>query len=156
MDIPEIAIIYKFLIGDYWYVGSTTESIKERMRHHKEASVKHPEWKLYKYIHENGGWDVVHVELVEFWKHDIRTEVWEKENLYIKLDDPFCLNTRSAKMCYEKAAKRNNDARRIKYAKRKEDAEAYKVYLAEARKANQVSRDRKKIAKSPESAIPAK
>ena len=60
-------IIYAILVDEYFYIGSSTLPIEERMKNHysrsKLTSQKYS--KLYKYIHEvRGGWDnIVYISL---------------------------------------------------------------------------------------------
>lgn len=49
-------IIYKIVIGDKCYVGSTKNFILRKSQH-KQASNKNHNIKLYNIINENGGWD---------------------------------------------------------------------------------------------------
>jgi hypothetical protein len=56
----EKTTVYKIVCKDPkitdLYVGHTTD-FRQRLRRHKEDSVKHPDRKLYKMILDNGGWD---------------------------------------------------------------------------------------------------
>ena len=50
-----MGIIYAILDEEYFYIGSTTKSIEERIQQHKYH--KESDMKLYKYINEiRGGW----------------------------------------------------------------------------------------------------
>jgi len=89
-------IIYAILDDGYFYIGSTTQSILERMGLHISASKgKSKNSKFYKYINEvRKGWeDIIYITLEEVeCEHD--TELRNKEYEYIKknIKDPYCLN----------------------------------------------------------------
>ena len=58
-------IIYAILDEEYFYIGSTTKSIEERINKHILES-KTKVIKLYKYINKvRGGWDnIIYIEVI--------------------------------------------------------------------------------------------
>jgi len=87
--------IYRIVVGDSYYSGSTTMSLDERLLSHKYMSKKHPEMKLYKKAIELG-LDAMTIELVEHYPCNSKIELLQRENMYINLSDPLCLNMRPA------------------------------------------------------------
>ena len=92
-DIPRNGTIYRLVLGEYYYTGSTFETIHHRVKEHK-GCVKRGggNRKLYKHITENGGWDAVKVLVLETNILDEAT-LLRKEQSYINLADPYCLNS---------------------------------------------------------------
>jgi len=89
--------IYAIIDDGYFYIGSTTQSLLERLGLHISASKnKFSKSKLYKYINNiRGGWvDILYITLEEVECRTIK-ELKEKEYSYIKphIGDKFCLNT---------------------------------------------------------------
>ena len=86
-------IIYAILDEEYFYIGSTTKSIEERINKHILES-KTKVIKLYKYINKvRGGWDnIIYICLEEI--ECTKEELQSKEYEYItKYYNNFCLNT---------------------------------------------------------------
>jgi len=81
-------ILYKICIADYTYIGSTRDWI-QRQRNHKSdffnANRPAYNYKLYKTIRENGGWDAIEKSPIEEYDCDgpiqahIREEHWRRE-----------------------------------------------------------------------------
>ena len=90
-------IIYAIIDDGYFYIGSTTRSLIERMDNHINASKSHSKKykKLYKYINEiRGNWgDIIYITLEEL---DCASEYELKkiEYQYIEqcINDDKCLN----------------------------------------------------------------
>jgi hypothetical protein len=96
--------IYRIVCGEYFYYGSCTTSIADRKKVHKHRSKK-PSGKLYEMI--NGKeWNI---ELV--FEAPEGSNLREIEDAYIKpnLENPFCLNERSAKFDSEKDKRRKKN-----------------------------------------------
>lgn len=94
--IVKLGHIYRMLIGDYHYTGSTIETIEHRFRKHQEAlktkqKKSNETYKVYKHILENGGWEAV--KIIELESNIPEDKLLQKEDSYINLTDPFCLNT---------------------------------------------------------------
>jgi hypothetical protein len=87
--------IYRVLVGGSYYYGSTTVPLDERLCSHKYMSKKHPNMKLYKKALELG-LDSMTIELVENYPCNSNKELLQRENTYINLSDPLCLNMRPA------------------------------------------------------------
>ena len=108
------AKIYKLIVGEFFYYGSTHQSPCERLYTHKVQAKKYPERKIYKHI--NGNWDAVKIEVVERLKCETREEVWVRENEYINkyLTDEKCLNERVAHQTQEELTNKRSEAQRIR------------------------------------------
>lgn len=95
-DVPLHGYVYRLLVGvsgDY-YVGSTTQPLRNRLAFHRTASgYEHAkDRRLYTKVAAVGGWDVVKVAILE---QLVENKVLrEREKSYINFDDPFCLNER--------------------------------------------------------------
>ena len=78
-------IIYAIIDDGYFYIGSTTRSLIERMGNHINASKSHSKKykKLYKYINEiRGGWeDIIYISLENLECKTLK-ELKEKEYIY--------------------------------------------------------------------------
>ena len=77
--------IYKILnsIDDEIYVGSTIETLGQRMAHHRYSLKKRPHYKLYKHMHEL---DVenFYIELIENYPCNDGYELRAREGYYIR------------------------------------------------------------------------
>lgn len=103
--------IYRIVVDDSYYYGSTTMSLDERLLSHKYMSKKHPEMNLYKKATELG-LDTMVIELIENYPCNSKTELLQRENTYINLLDPLCLNMRSAYLTPEEKKKREKETNR--------------------------------------------
>lgn len=86
--------IYKLICEDgFYYYGSTTSTLTNRLSKHKTNS-KIENSKLYTHI-KTIGWDKVRIQLVEQFQCENKQELLQKENDYILTgkDDNLCLNT---------------------------------------------------------------
>lgn len=86
--------IYKLVCEDgFYYYGSTTASLSNRLSKHKTNS-KIENSKLYTHI-KTIGWDKVRIELIELFQCENKQALLQKENEYILSgkDDNLCLNT---------------------------------------------------------------
>ena len=101
--------IYRLFSDDgYFYYGSTSENIKERLRTHIKTS-KMPVYrdsKVYKYFNEFG-WNNVKIETVSEHLFETKKQLMDEENKYIDkyINDPKCLNTRRSVMLDEERRK---------------------------------------------------
>ena len=89
--------IYAIIDNEYFYIGSTTQTIESRIGLHISASKNSSKKsKLYKYINEiRGGWkDILYITLENVECKTLK-ELKDKEYTYIKkfIDDKLCLNT---------------------------------------------------------------
>ena len=103
INIYESGKIYKLqCIDGYYYIGSTTQTLYNRLNHHKFSS-KTGTSKAYKYINSIG-WDKVKIELIEDFPCTIKSELNEREEYYISQSktDNLCLNINSAQLTIEK------------------------------------------------------
>ena len=85
--------IYKLVCNDgYYYIGSTTQELNNRLYNHKTQSKSGPN-KIYSYINSIG-WDNVIIELIENYNCQSKKELVDREKYYLtksKKDD-LCLN----------------------------------------------------------------
>ena len=77
--------IYKILnnIDDEIYVGSTTETLGQRMAKHRAARKSKPQYKLYKHMNELGV-DNFYIELIENYPCNDVYELRAREGYYIR------------------------------------------------------------------------
>ena len=123
MNIPQVAILYRLRIGDYWYAGSTLDGMKSRINEHRKKSNKEPDRKVYKHISENGGWEKVTIELIEFFPYTSDEHLLTKEDECIKLDDPHCLNVKRAILTPDERREQKNAIKRKCWAEWTKDPE---------------------------------
>lgn len=86
--------IYKLVCEDgFYYYGSTTATLTNRLSKHKSNS-KIESSKLYTHI-KTIGWDKVSIQLIEQFPCENKQDLLRKENEYIlkAKDDNLCLNT---------------------------------------------------------------
>ena len=93
-ELPQFGLVYQFWIGDYYYTGSTKQILQRRIQNHRTASGSNPNQKVYKHIAGAGGWDSVKVNVVE--SGIPADDLVKREQSYIDVSDPFCLNTWNA------------------------------------------------------------
>ena len=120
------AKIYRLSCDDgCYYYGSTIQSLKERLWHHKESS-KTMTSKVYSHI-RTLGWDRTTIDLVQSVSCANRKELRVIENTYIqsKKDDPKCLNTLRAYTSDEEKAKLEGERHAKTADHRKEVVHAY-------------------------------
>ena len=82
--------IYKIIIGDYFYIGSTIMTLKNRFLYHKYTSKKH-NLKLYQKLDEIG-WDKAEIILIKEINCNSKKELLIEENKLIILDNEKSLN----------------------------------------------------------------
>lgn len=139
--------IYKFVTGngDTVYVGSTKNSLVQRMNTHLYVYTHKPEkcQNVYKWISENGGFESLKIELIENYPCDSKKELEARERYWIEMLNPITnhiLPTRS-KQEYKQLPKmkekekeyreRNRD---IISVRRKEYRETHKEEVSQAKK----------------------
>ena len=89
----ELSKIYRIVCqNDFYYIGSTTQSLDARLKTHKNSSHS----KLTDlHIHINTiGWDDVSIELVEEYPCKSKKELYAREQYYVAQSkhDKLCLN----------------------------------------------------------------
>jgi Uri superfamily endonuclease len=90
--------IYAIIDDDYFYIGSTTKTLEERIQQHiKDSKTKSKKYsKLYKYINNvRKGWDDIIYISLETVECNTEYELKKKEYSYIEphINDKFLLNT---------------------------------------------------------------
>ncbi len=87
---------------EYYYIGSTINDLRYRLRDHKQHSKKYPERTVYKHINEIG-WENTEIKLLEEYPCSSLSELLQKENEYItcSLLDAKCLNENAAHLTEE-------------------------------------------------------
>ena len=68
------------------YVGSTTQTLANRMSQHRSAVAIHPEWKLYKLIAEVGVKEF-HIELIVDFPCERREQLLAEEGRHIRINN---------------------------------------------------------------------
>ena len=88
--------IYKLVdqINQYYYIGSTTNTLSRRIFEHKKQSKICPDRKIYKYF-SNVGWENVKIILIEECNLENRNQQMREENKHIEMNikDEKCLNS---------------------------------------------------------------
>jgi hypothetical protein len=100
--------IYRIVVGEHYYIGSTIKDLNHRLQFHKYMSKKCPNLKLYTKIVEYG-WDKIKIELIELFPCDSFNQLLQQENTYIKLDDPLCLNCRPSYQTAEESNRKRQE-----------------------------------------------
>jgi Uri superfamily endonuclease len=90
--------IYAIIDDDYFYIGSTTKTLEERIQQHiKDNKTKSKKYsKLYKYINNvRKSWDDIIYISLETVECNTEYELKKKEYSYIEphINDKFLLNT---------------------------------------------------------------
>ena len=91
------ATIYRLNCGEGFYIGSTTLPLLVRLYLHynKSKETGQDKRKIYKYIKENGGFDIITMEKIVEIECSNKKDLLIKENEYIEphLNNPLCLNS---------------------------------------------------------------
>lgn len=121
------AKIYKLVDDDeYYYYGSTCQTLEDRFSKHQNQSEKSPNAKVYQHF-LNIGWNNVKIQLVtnEF-SIENKDQLRQFEDTFIEpvLNDPKCLNERRAYVSIEEKKKRSHEYN-IEYFQQHKD----QVYL---------------------------
>lgn len=128
--------VYRLVCDDgHYYIGSTISELKYRLYYHKSHSLTHPDRKVYKHI-ISCGWNTVNIECVEDISCNSRSELYQKENEYIKnaLSDPLCLNTNKAHLTKEELLQQQKEYLEANKQKVDEYQAAYRQENAEERR----------------------
>jgi len=92
-NVPALSLIYKIVIGDKFYIGSTKGSLAARLLTHYKKAQLFPERKVYKAIAALGGWHCCSVEVLKTFAFTTNEALRLEEKGYINLVDPLCLNS---------------------------------------------------------------
>lgn len=92
-NVPALSLIYKIVIGDKFYVGSTKGSLAARLLTHYKKAQLFPERKVYKAIAAFGGWHLCSIEVLKTFEFTTNEALRMEEKNYINLVDPLCLNS---------------------------------------------------------------
>ena len=119
---------------EYYYIGSTKNELRCRLRDHKSASKKQIERKVYKHINEIG-WDNVKIQLIENYPCDSIEELHLKENEYIcsMRGDDHCLNMKASTyteedlIYYKKHYRQENRDKILDYKKKYREENKEKI-----------------------------
>lgn len=113
--------IYKILCPDnYFYIGSTCQSLQRRLWNHKCTC----KGKLKSHI-DKIGWDNIKIVLLEEYSCNSRQELFKKETEYIEkyIENKFCLNMNMSVASEErkrltqiKSSSRYNEKNKEKYS----------------------------------------
>jgi hypothetical protein len=117
--IHRMSRVYRIWLNEFYYCGSTKDSLKTRLTEHKYQSKKSPTVKFYQKATELG-WDKAVIELVEECGDLDNIAILQREDSYIILTDPLCLNTKRAILTDEdKRFKKNEYSKAFRLRKRK-------------------------------------
>jgi hypothetical protein len=104
------SVIYKLLCNDsYFYISSTTSTLKNRKCNHITESKKYPEKTVYKHINDIG-WENVKIEVILKYPCKSKKELNDKENELIQKEkgNELCLNFESMKKNGKNEVKNEN------------------------------------------------
>ena len=128
LNIYQRGKIYSMTGDDgHYYIGSTTMSLTDRFRHHKEFSKTH-DTRVYEYC-KRVGWKNITMELLEDYPCDSSEELHEREEYHLApmREDPLCLNINRAFL--------TPDVRKMAvkqyYEENKEQITAYQAWYSE-------------------------
>lgn len=98
--------------NDMIYVGSTTEALSKRFYKHKQASIRHPNWKLYQTV--NNDWNNWYIELYELFPCNSKMELEKREGEVQRLIGTLnmCIAGRTGKQYYQDNADRIKEQRK--------------------------------------------
>jgi hypothetical protein len=122
-ELPVVAFLYKLVVGEGWYVGSSIESIQARMSRHYRQGLATPDRKLYKAVADGGGWKNVRVEILTTLPFTSKEDLWREEDKHINTADPNCLNSFRAILTEEERKEQKNDVKRRCWKRWTEDPE---------------------------------
>jgi hypothetical protein len=128
LNIYQRGKIYSMTGDDgHYYIGSTTMSLTDRFRHHKEFSKTH-DTRVYEYC-KRVGWKNITMELLEDYPCDSSEELHEREEYHLApvREDPLCLNTIRAFLTPEA----RKMARTKYYEENREQITAYQGWYSE-------------------------
>lgn len=89
-----IYFIYKIQIAELFYIGST-KNIESRFYNHKSCTLNGHNYKLYKLIRDNGGWENVETQILLKLECDDKKDALKKEEEFRKVYNA-SLNARKA------------------------------------------------------------
>jgi hypothetical protein len=125
--VPTTAILYKLIVGEDWYYGSTVESLSARLRDHYKRGLLSPDRKLYKAVATLGGWAKVTCEVIDTFPFVSKEELWRAEDRLIKMDNPHCLNINRAILTDEERSTQKAEVskrcKKVVYDKNRQDPE---------------------------------
>ena len=102
--------IYKLLdtLNNYYYLGSTTNSLYKRFHQHKTGSKeqKNANNEAYRYFNSIG-WENIKIILIEEYKFENKEQLAREEDTHLQLNrnNPHCLNVRRAFLTEEERQK---------------------------------------------------
>jgi hypothetical protein len=103
--------IYRLIVGDEFYVGSTCSTLAKRKCKHKYKAKKYPDRKVYQKANEVG-WDNINVVLIEEYPCKNKMELVRRERYWVDELQP-TLNTqtpsRTKKEWHEENKERHAD-----------------------------------------------
>lgn len=128
--------IYKISGGGKFYIGSTTEILVRRLKHHRGHSREQRKMNsdFFKHFLELG-WDNATIELIEEIEVETRKQLLERENIHIRegMNDDMCLNMKRPVITEEERKATNKTSYDIR---RKADPEKENRRQVEWRKNN--------------------
>lgn len=132
---PPLVKIYSLTCPDnYFYIGSTRNSLKCRLYDHKQHSKLFPERKVYKHFNSIN-WENVNISEIESFPYTTREVQLEKENSYIKdnIENPLCLNINEAYVTSQELKEKQKQYREENSDKIKEYRKVYNNENSESR-----------------------
>jgi len=106
-----IGRIYRIFGGDKFYIGSTTQDLKKRLKNHKSKSKEISRRNTPLYNHFNSiGWEHAEITIVQEFEITDRLQLSLKEDELIRehLNDENCLNKSRVKITKEERISRDS------------------------------------------------
>lgn len=135
--------VYRIRMGEFYYIGSTILTLKNRLHSHKGMSKKHPHLKVYTKA-ADVGWDNVTIELVELYPCSTLAELLARESSHIVLTDDKCLNARPSHVTEEQRKATHKSVNKEWRDKNKEHRKTYKKEYNIKKKALETDEERQK------------
>lgn len=148
-----IGLIYRLEGGNKFYIGSTTCTLKYRLKKHRSNSNERPTNNVYKHF-RSIGWENAVITLIKEVQVDERRQLleYEKDEILKVKDDENCLNSNIPILTLEEKKKRDSEyskKRREKNPEReRERLQRWRIENPEKRKEQTVRERIKKNVRS--------
>lgn len=131
-----IGRIYKIEGGGKFYIGSTTCTLKNRMKHHRSKSKERVALNIPVYVHfRDIGWENATISLIDEFEIETRKDLLNREREIMEqfIGREECLNSNRPVITIEEKKQRDRDYGKTR---REKDPERERTRLQEWRKNN--------------------
>jgi hypothetical protein len=111
--------------GPDFYTGSTCNQLCQRLANHRDNSIKSPHIKLYKFVHDNRGWNNFTIEKIEDFPCSSKEELLQREQYWKDTLKP-TLNTMNCIFDNDSYKKIRNERDRMKRIQKRQQKETVK------------------------------